>query len=436
MTQIRGRISHKTNRARVKLQLRRSMGPVAVYLTGLAVAAAAVVFIGTNLPGGAGLTATRQVAFEVPDATGIVTKRAEVRLKGIPVGTISDVRIDDGTAILTAAIKTKYGKIYRNATTVVRPNTPLQDMYVDILERGTPAAGEATASRPLAETRTQSSVNVSDVLQVFDADTRTQLANTLSQFGEGLDGQGEQLRQTFVSLVPFLQVAGRLSHQIDDRQDKTRRLIHNTTLLTSELGRRNSEIRTLLTDGDAVVKTLQAGSADLDRTIAELPSTLAGLDTSFTALRGVLPDVDNALRMVDPVAKELPNSLSSVRKLSAAARPAVVALRPSVRSLTPLAGELKPAAAELATAARALRPQTGALDHATASVAKCSFTIQRFFQWTQSVFSMGDARGEAPRGDAALGVDTSSFFRDPRVVEADTCVGGRSSHGVQPVIRP
>jgi ABC-type transporter Mla subunit MlaD len=436
MTQVRGRISHRVTRGRVLLQIKRSINPLVIYVAGLGLAAACAVFIGSNLPGGAGLASHRTVSFIVPDATGVVATRAEIRFKGIPVGTVTAVKLDHGEARLTAAIRTEYGKIYRNARAAVRPNTPLQDMYIDVLDRGTPAAGQVTKNAPLAESRIQSSVNISDVLQAFDADTRTELATTIAQFGRGVEGRGDQLRETFASLVPLLQVAGRVSHQIATRADKTRRLIHNATLLTSELGRRNTEIKTLLGDGASVLKTLQSGTADLDRTLVELPPTLSSLDSSFATVRQALPDVDTALRRLDPVAVTLPAALASVRSVSAEARPAVRALRPAVRSLSPLSAAVLPLSRSTSTAVASLLPQAGAVDHVTRSLASCGVTLQRFFQWTQSVFALGDAHGEGPRGDAALGVDSTSFFRDPRVIEAPTCAGGKAHNGVQPVVRP
>lgn len=436
MTLIRSRISAKANRARVALQLKRAVAPLGVYLVGLLLAAASFAYIAFQLPGGAGLAASRTVSFAVPDATGIVSKRAEVRFRGIPVGVVTKTVLKNGSAVLTADMNPEYGKIYRDAHIAVRPNTPLQDMYIDILERGTPVAGRVTATVPLAASRVDSSVNVSDVLNVFDADTRTRLSTTLAEFGRGIDDRGLALREIFRTVAPFLTLSKRLASQVAERELRVRRLAHNSAVLTEELGRRETEIRRLLGDGSSVLQTLRASSTQLDQTLAELPPTMRALDSSFAAVRGVLPDVDNALVKLDPVAKALPGALGSVRDLSDAARPALTALQPSVRALDPLSKALVPFSAQASAAASALRPQIGALNHVTSSVAKCTFPIQRFFQWTQSTFGFGDARGEAPRGDAALGLDVTGVLKDPRISEAPACAGGTQSNGVQKRLEP
>src|SRR5438045_1122846 len=80
---------------------------------------------------------------------------------------------------------------------------------------------------PLPMDRVKSSVNVADVLDVFDADTRVRLRNLLDGFGNGLKGRGDSLRDAFVTLTPLLQTARRATRQIDIRETRTRRLVHN-----------------------------------------------------------------------------------------------------------------------------------------------------------------------------------------------------------------
>lgn len=429
---VREHISHKTTRGRVELQLRRSGRPLLVYAVGLALMFASLAVIASNLRGGGGVSSTRTVAFEVADATGVVAGRAEARYKGIPAGTLSKVELRDGRAVLTAKLDSRWGEIYRDARANLRPGTPLQDMYLDVIDRGTPAAGRATASDPIALDRTTSSVNVSEVLQVFDADTRVRLRTLLDQFGNGLDDRGASLRTAFVELVPLLQVARRAVDQITVREQRTRRVVHNFALLSDELGRREGELRTLVRDGGATLSTLESRTPELDATITRLAPVLTKIDTTFDAVRGVLPDVDRAVAKLDPVVDVLPGALSAVRDLSTDARPALRALRPSVQALGPLTRDLKPISQQLSKAVNELAPQVGAFDHITTSLGKCGYTIQRFFHWTQSVFALGDAHGEAPRGDAAVGFDTPGVTPAPRTKMAPNCSGATAIGGVPP----
>ena len=118
----------------------------------------------------------------------------------------------------------------------------------------------------------------------------------------------------------------------------------------------------------------------------------------FATLRGTLDPLDSALVALDPTAGALEPGLRSLRSFALEARPALDALREPVRRLVPLATTLRPTAASLRGAFASLRPQAPRLDRVTARIVPCESAVQGFFQWTPSVFKLGDAHGAYPRG--------------------------------------
>src|SRR5258708_36995155 len=95
----------------------------------------------------------------------------------------------------------KYAPLYNNAIIRVRPETPLDDMYVDIVSRGTPSAGRLGPNAILPAQRTQIPVDVSSVLDVFNADTRARVQASIDAPGQGLGTQGTSFRQAPVGLA-------------------------------------------------------------------------------------------------------------------------------------------------------------------------------------------------------------------------------------------
>jgi ABC-type transporter Mla subunit MlaD len=378
------------------------------------------------------LASTHEVRFGVDDVTGVVAGKDDVRYKGIPAGTITKVEIVAGHPVLTARIQTKYGQIYRNARAVLRPNTALQDMYIDITDRGSSAAGVAKKADPLPTSQTDSSVHIDDVLDVFGAGERTRLRSLLDNFGNGLRGRGAALRTAFVQAVPFLQVAGRVSQQLAARAPITKRLVHNAALLTTELGRREQTLRALVREGSATLSTLQAGSSDLNATLQALPPTMTAIDSSFTAVRGVLGDVDTAVQSLYPVAGALPTSLAAVNRLNASASPAVRALQDPVQRLVPFAQALAPLSASLSQAVSALRPQVGTIDRVTKDLAACKTGVQGFFQWDASMSKYGDVRGPVPRGNVVIGPQASGVLSSPDEYAPQACTAGKPIGGRLP----
>jgi virulence factor Mce-like protein len=372
------------------------------------------------------------VRFAVDDATGVVEGKNDVRYKGIPAGTITKVEMAGTQPVITVQLQKKYGRIYRDARASLRPNTALQDMYLDILDRGTPASGLAGTTDPVPAAQTDTAVNLSDVLNVFRADQRARMRALLDNLGNGLRDRGAPLRTAFTQAVPFLQVAGRVSRQLARRRPMTRRLVHNMAVLTTELGRRDKELRRLLHDGGTTLTTLKDGSRDLDATLAQLPPTLTAVDSSFTAVRGVLGDVNDAVASLQPVAGRLPGSLAALRRLNSSAAPAVRALQPPVRRLVPFAQSLRPLARSLSSAVNALRPQVDTVDLVTKRVAGCKRGIQGFFQWDASMSKYGDVRGPVPRGNVAAGAQSSGALTSPDEYAPQACTPGKPIGGRVP----
>src|SRR5207247_8395701 len=107
-------------------------------------------------------------------------------------------------------------------------------------------------------------VTVPDVLDTLGTDQRVAANQLLDQLGNGMADGGVRLRRAFVAVVPFLQQAGELTRQIAVREGATKRLISNTAVLTTELGRRERILKRLVASGAATLGTLQQGSGDLD----------------------------------------------------------------------------------------------------------------------------------------------------------------------------
>jgi virulence factor Mce-like protein len=424
MIDIEQRLTERINRARLAVELKRSLRPLLGLAIGVAIGLAAWLVIISNVGTGA-LRSQHTVRFAVDSAASVMPGRNPVMLRGVEVGTITGVDLDRGTAIVTAKLQSRYGPVYRDARAQLRPATALENMYLDIVDRGTKGAGEATAKQPIALGQTRAAVQIEDVLSAFAPNVRAHLATTLRELGGGLNGRGDDLREAFVKVVPFLQAVAGVSRQLGDRADLTRRLVSDTATLTGELGRRNRALRSLVRNGAATLGTLGRSSGDLDETLRQLPPMLRELDASFAAVRGVVGDVDGALRDLRPVADRLPGALTSLRRLSANADPALSRLRGPVRHLVPLAASLRPLSARLDAALRALAPQVADINHTTSSTAGCSYAINKFFEWTASVTKFEDAQTLFPRGNGVLSVNSAGGALDsPNTRPAPGCSPG------------
>lgn len=426
---VRARLTNRITRTRLELEAKRAVPPLVVIaiagVIGLLAWGYQIAQIGQDV-----LKGSREVRFQVDDATAIVAGGDEVRFKGIPAGRITGLETVNGRPVVTAKIDRDFGPIYRDARATLRPNTALEDMYIDVVDRGTQEAGVASKRRPVPADRTAVSVQAEEVLQVFNPATRGRLAALLRDLGGGLRDHGAALQDAFVKAVPFLEVTARLTDQLAARSRQTRRLVHNFGALTDELGRRQRELRTLTRQGGGALRSLADASPDLDATLRELPPTLAGTRASFATVRAVLPAVDGALTDLGGVAERLPAGLRALRRFSADAGPAVDALQEPVSRLLPLVRQLVPLAGSLSQTVSALRPQTNAIAHVLDASARCAYpAVAGFMENTASLTKFEDARGVFPRGDAVVSIASTGVVGDPNQRPLKGCAGGTTKRG-------
>jgi phospholipid/cholesterol/gamma-HCH transport system substrate-binding protein len=431
MIDVRERISGGNLRHRAARQAKRSVRPLLTLAIAFAIAAACSVYLLLQIDKTA-LVSSSTYSFQVADATAVAPGVDEVRFKGIPAGKIVSVKLQGSQPVITVQLESSFGRIYRNATAALRPNTPLQDMYLDITSRGTTGAGRASVTNEVPVDQTTTSVSISDVLDVFGSSQRARLAQLLGALGNGLADRGSSLRASFVELVPFVVQAGRITQQLDLRSRLTKQLIHNTGVLTTTLGQRATEIRTLVAEGAKTMGTLGANSSAVEQTLTQLPPTISSAERALTALQGVLPSVNGALSSLYPVSSRLPSALRDIRRLTRVARPAVIALQSPVTKLVPLARSLVPVSSNLNSSVKSLLPQVPVLNETVSDVGNCLPSLYGFFAWDASMAKFGDARGGAPRGNAVAGAQSLAGTKSPFEFAPQACTPGKAIGGRLP----
>jgi virulence factor Mce-like protein len=347
----------------------------------------------------------RQVKAEFDDVKGIFPGGDTVRIHGVVAGIVSSAQLVNGHAILTLKLERKFGPIYRDATLRIRPVTPLEDLYVDVEDRGHPSAGEAAGSYVISASQTTTPVDISRVLDTFDANTRARLTVLLSEMGSGLADGGVQLRAAFIQLAPFLHVAQQATDVLQRHQQEVGTLIHNFGRLSDALAARNIALAQFVRSGDATMTELASHASPLNDTLVQLAALLPTMRSSFASVRTLTGTLDPALASLTPVTPNLRGGLVALAKLGNAATPALHALRPAVVDLRAMADQLAPTARSLDVAFGRLQPQAPQIESLTKQVVPCLPAIDQFFNHTLSVFKYQDSNGAFPRADETVDLE-------------------------------
>ena len=363
-----------------------------------------------------------QVRVAVDDAKGVQVNH-QVRIAGVVVGVVRRIDLQGRRPVLTLSLQRRYAPLHRDARLRIRPQTPLNDMYVAIEDRGSTRAGELGPETVLSAERTTSPVDVSRVLNTFDADTRVRMTRLLEGLGRGLDDDGgRQLRAAFAQLGPFLHDARRLTRVLAERRTTMRALVHALAGVGGAVATRDRQLAGLVRGGGATLDELARHDRPLGRSLRALPATLTALERGLVRVHAATAEVDPALRQLRPVARALEPGLVALERFGRDARPAVRALRPAVTALEPLSAALRPTADGLERTFARLAPQAPRLDRVTTKVAGCLYPTQKFLHWSLSVFKFGDANAAYTRAESVLGVDSvDGALREPNARHERDC---------------
>ena len=278
-----------------------------------------------------------------------------VRVSGVRIGDIGQVRLRDGKAVVEMVIDPEYeGMIRTDATALLRPKTGLKDMFID-LEPGSDDAPAARAGFTVPVSATAPDVNPDEILAELDADTRDYLRLLIGDAGRGLEGRGLDLRELLRRFEPTHRDVARVNSEVAKRRKNLRHLITSLNTLNAELASRGDDLAGLVDSSAAVMRQFASEEASVSEAVAELPGALQETTSTMTKLERYGTLLGPTADRLRPAARALAPANDAVRPLARETMPLLRDdIRPFVREARPVVRDLKPAASNLAEATPAL----------------------------------------------------------------------------------
>lgn len=278
-----------------------------------------------------------------------------VRISGVQVGDIGGVSLKNGYAIVKMDIDQKYKNlIHQNATALLRPRTGLKDMFVE-LNPGSSAAPVAKPGYTIPVSNTDPDINLDEVLQGLDSDSRAYLRLLVNGAGQGLQGRGNDLAQVLERFEPTHRDLARVNEAVAQRGADLRSLVHSLATLNSALAAKQVQITQLVDASSKVFHAFASEDSNIQRAVSDLPSTLRQTTETLAKVQTFAQQLGPAATNLLPAAHALPAANAALATLSKPSapivqseiRPFVVAARPDVRNLRPAAIKLAAATPNL-----------------------------------------------------------------------------------------
>jgi phospholipid/cholesterol/gamma-HCH transport system substrate-binding protein len=247
------------------------------------------------------------ITAEFSTAQAVIAGQGQaVDVAGIQIGKVTSVDLEDGHAVVGMDIVPEYMTlIHPNATFLLRPKTGLNDMVVEVEPGHGKKHIEGGANFTLAQT--EPNTNLEAFLGTLDSDTQQYLKLLVSGGAQGIGGRGKQLGNALRRFQPFVHYTAKLNKAVAQRHVALARVIHDFSLLTTELGRHDSEIKRFVTSSDAALGNFANQQQSIQDTLQELPATLRAAHSG----------------------------LASSKRFSQVAYPALIGLIPQTQALTP-----------------------------------------------------------------------------------------------------
>jgi len=324
----------------------------------------------------------------------------EVRIAGVPVGEITEAGVNaNGEAELTMVLEPQY-EVYRDARLVLRPKSPLNEMYVE-LDPGTEAAGELEDGGSLPSTRTDSTIQQDEVFQHLDGRTRAAVTTLLAQSDAALASAPVALAPGLTATDETLGGLGEVAEALETRRAALARLVTDLGAVAQAVGNDDERLTKLARDAAETLGALQAKNTEFDETLATLPGFTDSLRDSTTKISTLSAQLEPTLRNIRGASESLPTALEQLQGTLDQLADLTTEAGPLVREARPLVADLRPLIAAGNQSLVALTPFTGRLDSITQRlISGLDYRndgelgyLQDFLSNTTSVGSLRDGNG-------------------------------------------
>ena len=291
--------------------------------------------------------------------------KSPVRIAGVDVGTVSSIRREGNVGLVTMEISSGGLPIHADATAKIRPRIFLEGNWFVELQPGSPSAKTLSSGATLPITQTADPVQLDQVLDALNTDTRANLQDFLVGYGDALTRKptpaenaeqdpevrelnaAQALNKAYQRGPSSLRGSAIVNQALSgtDPQDLSK-LVASIGKVTGALNVHEQQLGELIGNFNTFFGAFAAQSASLTATVAELPGSLASITRGLALLDASLPPtrafsleiipgvkltpstVAATLPWIEQVQASLaPSELGGVAKGLAAAAPSLAALQ-------------------------------------------------------------------------------------------------------------
>jgi phospholipid/cholesterol/gamma-HCH transport system substrate-binding protein len=254
--------------------------------------------------------------------------KSPVRIAGVNVGKVTAVKRQGSTALVSMEIESRGLPIHSDATVKIRPRIFLEGNWFVELQPGSPSAKTLSSGSTLPSTQSSDPVQIDQVLDALNTDTRQNLQDFLIGYGNGLTRKpsaaddaeqdpevrginaAEALNKTYVR-APSAERGGAIISQAiggTETHDLSK-LVQSVGKVTAALNVHEQQLGELIGNFNSFFHSFAAQSSSLRNAVAVLPSSLRNITAGLRELNAALPPARTFALDILPGVKNTPQTV-------------------------------------------------------------------------------------------------------------------------------
>ena len=295
---------------------------------------------------------------------------ADVRISGVTVGKVTEIEREGGKAQVTMKIDAKFAPLPKDTRATLRTKTLVGETFVNlsfgsrkgqIANRTFIPDGGTIPAKNVQET-----VELDQILDAFDGQTRKDLKVVLTALAKGTDGEGKSLNAALGQVAPLADGVEDLTSILNRQSAQVQSGTRDFGTTFAAIGRRSGSIQGIAEGGRQLLETTSSITPALRGTLNALPSFLREtrrfMTTTEATARAAKPAIDDlepvtplvrpALQRLAVLAPQLEQTLVELNPVLGRVRTGMPPLRRILTALRPLSDGLEPVAEDLLPIAR------------------------------------------------------------------------------------
>ncbi|HEX3692517.1 MAG TPA: MlaD family protein [Solirubrobacteraceae bacterium] len=278
-----------------------------------------------HIPGRHGFRLKAQFATAVN-----IAPKSPVRIAGVNVGQVTGIQRNGNTGVVSMEISSGGLPIHRDATAKIRARILLEGNWFVDLQPGTPSSPTVSSGYTIPSTQTADPVQLDQILDALNSDTRANLQTFLIEYGAALTRKptaaqnaaqnpavrglnaAQALNKTYRDSPQALEGGAIVNQAFGGVEEHDlSHLISGVEGFTAKLNVHEQQLGEWVSNFNTFLGTLASQSSALATTVAELPGTLSEAGSAFANFTAAAPTIRKFSLALIPGVEQTPATIAA-----------------------------------------------------------------------------------------------------------------------------